>query len=64
MGVRVPWLQHAARSNRTFMELKWAKDAADLFASSCSNRTFMELKCETYNVYRRESAVLIVPLWN
>ena len=31
-------------SNRTFMELKWTKEAHRLPPDASSNRTFMELK--------------------
>ena len=33
-----------ARSNRTFMELKYKEESAEYYSDSGSNRTFMELK--------------------
>ena len=36
--------QERNRSNRTFMELKFAKAILSVFVNKSSNRTFMELK--------------------
>ena len=38
------------------MELKYHRQPLTGHTLASSNCTFMELKCETYNVYRRESA--------
>ena len=52
-------------SNRTFMELKYAKIAEENGVECCSNRTFMELKCMNRRIIGRKVAiVLIAPLWN
>ena len=56
------WWQ--VRSNRTFMELKWAFICCFLRSTICSNRTFMELKFYRANWYGGGFVVLIVPLWN
>ena len=43
-SVTKPSQSPSLRSNRTFMELKYAFDTVCIGAEKCSNRTFMELK--------------------
>ena len=61
---RLNYLNSGARSNRTFMELKYWLRSSPTTPNHRSNRTFMELKStkETSDVY--PWAVLIAPLWN
>ena len=40
-----------ARSNRTFMELKYSFLVNSIIGKWCSNRTFMELKWVNTNLY-------------
>ena len=52
------------RSNRTFMELKFAVCRYSDNIIGSSNRTFMELKFQSSNRLALSLLVLIVPLWN
>ena len=52
------------RSNRTFMELKFARHPRSSSHIAGSNRTFMELKLQQNGYYHACNHVLIVPLWN
>ena len=45
-GTAMLCLNRYARSNRTFMELKFTTLAINTCGTTCSNRTFMELKSE------------------
>ena len=53
-----------ARSNRTFMELKFMAAIQNARTAACSNRTFMELKYIILRFIIVCKRVLIVPLWN
>ena len=52
------------RSNRTFMELKFAFSDCKVLKAQRSNRTFMELKLGQFAISIGFISVLIVPLWN
>ena len=52
------------RSNRTFMELKFAASIVLKLSVRRSNRTFMELKLTRFSALDLPRTVLIVPLWN
>ena len=52
------------RSNCTFMELKYVKEAEFIEKAQSSNCTFMELKLRQLPGMAPEVGVLIVPLWN
>ena len=62
--LRLPFRTPCARSNRTFMELKWHLIVVRRLRTRSSNRTFMELKCVTSIHVSILALVLIAPLWN